>query len=140
MCRQADWNNVMSFAIFVEFSALVALMAIHYQHSPMALLANLCMLIKVLEPFEANIVICPAIFSCSDNPVRWNTATRIPGSKVELASYAKEWWYHMAVCCNTANSCCPFPIARLNGLWVSNTIRACNNHLCADHAYCKASL
>ena len=98
------------------------------------------MLIEVLKPFETCIVVGPAILGRFNDLVAWNVAARVLGGEVESARDAEERRHYMTIRRNATNRRCPFSIARLDGLWFANPIRACNYHPRPNYAHYKARL
>jgi hypothetical protein len=47
--------------------------------------ALLCVLVKVLQPLQTKLIICPAVLRDSNNPVVRHTWLLVPGREVVLA-------------------------------------------------------
>ena len=74
------------------------------------------MLIKVLELVKTYIIVSLAILGYFNNLITQNIATRVLGSKVELAYNIKERQYYIAIYYNTINYYYLFIITRLDSL------------------------
>src|SRR5690348_10643607 len=92
------------------------------------LLAVFGVLIKMLQPFQTSLLIYPSVSCCRDGPVVGYLVLRVLAGEVETALHHQERRHHIAVTSDTANRCRLFSIARLNGLWFANPIRARNYH------------
>ena len=115
-------------------------MPVQHQHPITTLYPRLSILIKVFNPVQAYLVIGPPIRSCLNSPVIWNTALSIPISEVIEALNEQKRGYIKTIATNTGNRGRPFPVARLNSLTFTTSIRTRNNHKWANCAHYKAGL
>lgn len=96
------------------------------------------MLIKVLKPVETGLMISLAVLGYFDYLFGRNVAARVPGGKVESAYDVEKRRHYKTICRNTVNCRRPFSAAWLDSLWLTDPVRARNNHSRPNYAHYKA--
>jgi hypothetical protein len=70
----------------LKFGRVVALVAVEDQQPVCTLCPGRCMVVEVLDLFEANGIGSPAVVGGCDTPISWEIALGIPVGKVVLRS------------------------------------------------------
>ncbi len=113
MRRHAECNNVVPLAIELEFSRVVALVAVEDQEPIFAFCTRCCIEVEVLDPVQANCIGSPAIVGSCDTPVGWEVALGVPVGEVVLGGQDNERRDGPADGINALDHCCPLAVARL---------------------------
>ena len=92
--------------------------------------ALLCVLVKVLQPLQTKLIVCPAVLRDVDNPVARYNWLLVPGREVVLALEDDEGWDSLPHRVDAFNDTGLLLVALLHCLWLSTTLRACNNSSC----------
>jgi hypothetical protein len=90
----------------------------------MANSALLCVLVKLLQPLQSKLVICPAIVRDVGNPVARYTQLLVSSREVVLALEDKRGWNRLPYCVDACNDTGPFSVTLLHCLWSAATLRA----------------
>jgi hypothetical protein len=80
--------------------------------------------VEMLYPLMAKSIVCPAIVTHSDSPVRWEVL--IPAGLVELTREDHERWDTLARRVDTLDRRYPLTITWLNDSRSANRVRACD--------------
>ena len=102
--------------------------------------ALLCVLVKVLQPLQTKLIVCPAVFRDSDDPVVRYTWLLVPGREVVLALEDDEGWDSPPHRVDAFNDTSPLSVTLLHCLWSPATLRACDDSSCRYDAHHKARL
>ena len=78
-------DNLVFLAVLMEIDRVVTLMTVQNKQPMAANSALLCVLVKVLQPFQTKLIVCPAVLRDVDNPVARYNWLLVPGREVVLA-------------------------------------------------------
>lgn len=92
--------------------------------------ALLCVLFKVLQPLDSELIVGLAVLGDSDNPIVKYRRLLVPGRKVVLALKDNKGWDRLALRVDALDDTGPLSVALLYCLWPSSTLRACDNSSC----------
>ena len=84
MWRHIECNDIILLVVELEFSPIVALVAVEDQQPVLALCPARCMVVEVLDPIQAYRIRSPAIIGSCDTPVGWEIVLGIPVGEVVL--------------------------------------------------------
>ena len=77
MRRHIERNDIVLLAMKLEFSRVMALVAVEDQQPVFTLRTRRCMVVEVLDPIEAYSIGCPAVVRDRDTLVGWKIALGI---------------------------------------------------------------
>jgi hypothetical protein len=83
--RHAESDNLIILTVLLEFKQFVALMAVNNKQPMGANNSSLCILIKVLQPLQAELIYYLAVLRNSNNPIVRRAALLILSREVVLA-------------------------------------------------------
>ena len=116
MRRHTQGDSFVFLAVLVEINLVVTLMAVQNEQLIAANSALLCVLVKVLQPLQTKLVVCPAIPRDVDNLVTRYTQLLLPGREVVLALEDDEGWYSPPYRVDAFNNTSPLLVALLHCL------------------------
>ena len=114
MQRYAERDDVVLLAMELEFSRVMALMAIENQQPVFALCTRCCIEVEVLDPIQTYCIGSPAIVGSCNAPVGREIALGIPVGKVVLRGQDDERRDGSAKGIDSLDNRCPFAVARLS--------------------------
>ncbi len=140
MQRHIEYDNVILLAIELEFSRVVALVAVEDQQLVFAFRTRCYIAVEVLDPIQAYCISSLAIFGGCNALVGQEVALGVLVSEVVLRSQDNEGGDGLAKGINALDHYCLFAVARLGQLYLAIAVRGCNYYACEDNAYHKPSL
>ena len=102
--------------------------------------APLCVLVKLLQPLQSKVVVCPAILRDVDNSFVTYAWIFVPDGQVVLALEDNKGWDSLPYCVDACNDTGPFPVTLLHFLWSAGTLRAYDDSSCRYYAHHEARL
>ncbi len=115
-------------------------MPVQNQYLIQALCTKNSIFVKVFQPFQTRLIICPPVIYRFNNPIAREVGLRVPVHEVVNALNSQKWKDILTFAINTNNRCCLFPIAWLYSLCSATSIGTCNNYSGCNHTYQKAGL
>lgn len=113
MSRQAKRNNVVFFAVGLEFCVDVALVAVQDKHPLSAFEARFGILIEIPQLVQTCIVVCPSIGGSFKDLVVRKAGLGVPIGKVIAALHHQERRHAVSITAHADDRCIPLTIARL---------------------------
>ena len=77
MGREAEGDNVVLLAIYLEGVRQMTLVTVQNKHPPDALSSLVYILVEIFDPFQTRIIVCPTICRSSNRPGVWKAAVYI---------------------------------------------------------------
>jgi hypothetical protein len=102
--------------------------------------ALLCVLVKLLQPLQSKLIICPAILRDADKPVARYTQLLVPGREVVLALENDKGRDSLLYRVDIYDDTSLLLVALLYCLWSAAMLRACDNSSCRYDAHDEARL
>jgi hypothetical protein len=118
----AERDNLVLRTELIKLWCSVAAMAVKDEESVYSWWTRLCISVEMLYPLIPKSIVCPAIVTHSDSPVRWEVL--IPAGLVELAREDYERWDTPPWRVDTLDRCYPLTIAWLNDSRPTNCVWA----------------
>ena len=147
--RRVRWhtecNNLVLLAKVFKSRCMMAAVAVHNQKTILTLRTSCSRAIKVLNPFKANLIVCPALFACTNSPsLRYTNicSNFVPRLLILLCFKYHKHWQGPASRADAVDDCHPLAIAWLYDLCAAllSFFSPCDNFCCWNHAHLKARL
>jgi hypothetical protein len=122
--RHVESDNLVILAVLLEFERFVALMAVNNKQLMRANNSSLCMLIKVLQLLQAELICCLAVLRNSNNLIVRRAALLILSREVVLALEDNEGWDCLTYRVDALDHRCLLSITLLYRLWPSSALRS----------------
>ena len=113
MQRHTESDNVVLLAMELEFSRVVALVAVKDQQPVFTFYTRCYIDVEVLDPIQAYYIGRPAVVGGCDTPVGWEVALGVPVSEVVLRSQDNKGGDSPAEGIDSLDDRCPLAVARL---------------------------
>ena len=140
MRRYTKSNNIVFFAILLEFVWVVTFVPIKDQEAINTQFSGRSKLFKMTNPIYGQFIRSPAILRDSSPLTGWEFSFVVPGIEVIFPRNNDKWRDRVTHGIDGLDYCNPFPITRLYLLCFRPSVRTCHDYSRWNNAYYKSSL
>lgn len=140
MGRKTKGDDGVLLTIVLELGGEVAFVAVENDYAIYACPPGFCILVEVLNPVQACLIVCPAVWRSFDPLSVGNTGLGVRRGKVMLPLKDQVRGHHKTVATDVLDYCRPFPIAGLKILASAFSIGTSDDYSAANNAYHEACL